>query len=48
MSEFEISDILEYIGNNFETSISIHAENKLREYSIKICEQLQKQDIEVC
>ena len=40
--EFEISDILEYIGNNFETSISIHAENKLREYSIKICEQLQK------
>lgn len=40
--EFEISDVLEYIGNDFENSISAHAENKLREYSIKICEKLQE------
>ena len=39
--EIEISDTLEYIGNNFTGSIPIFVKAKIKEYSIIICKKLQ-------
>ncbi len=41
LQEIEISDVLEYIGNNFTSSVSLRAKNKIVEYSTKICKKLQ-------